>query len=74
MKYLLKYYHDLIIAILTGLMLGSSKLLFDRACESTPPGLDLIGSIIVGILVVALFQSVQTAMKNISQKKEEFRR
>lgn len=68
LKYLLKYYHDLIIAILTGLMLGSSKLLFDRACESTPPGLDLIVSIIVGILVVALFQYVQTAMKKKSLK------
>ena len=68
LKYLLKYYHDLIVAILTGLMLGSSKLLFDRATELTQPGLDLVVSIIIGILVVALFQYVQTAMKKRSLK------
>ncbi len=68
LKYLLKYYHDLIVAILTGLMLGSSKLLFDRATESTPPGLDLVVCIIAGILIVALFQYVQTVMKKRSMK------
>ncbi len=68
LKYLLKYYHDLIVAILTGLMLGSSKLLFDRATELTQPGLDLVVSVIIGILVVALFQYVQTAMKKRSLK------
>jgi len=68
LKYSLKYYHDLIVAILTGLMLGSSKLLFDRATELTQPGLDLVVSVIIGILVVALFQYVQTAMKKRSLK------
>lgn len=68
LKYLLKYYHDLIVAILTGLMLGSSKLLFDRATELTQPGLDLLVSVIIGILVVALFQYVQTTMKKRSLK------
>lgn len=68
LKYLLKYYHDLIVAILTGLMLGSSKLLFDRATELTQPELDLVVSVIIGILVVALFQYVQSAMKKRSLK------
>ena len=49
-------------------MLGSSKLLFDRATELTQPGLELLVSVIIGILVVALFQYVQTAMKKRSLK------
>jgi putative membrane protein len=63
LKYLLKYYHDLIVAILTGLMLGSSKLLLDRSLASNPPDFHLLGSIITGIIVVILFQYVQTSVK-----------
>lgn len=59
LKYLLKYYHDLIVAVLTGIMLGSSKLLLDRALEPAASGSELIISVIAGILVVALFQYVQ---------------
>ncbi|NLV27341.1 MAG: DUF368 domain-containing protein [Methanomicrobiales archaeon] len=62
LKYLLKYYHDMIIAFLTGLMLGTSKLLFDRATVSVPAGPDLLVFIVLGILVVGLFQVVQTRM------------
>jgi putative membrane protein len=69
LKYLLKYYHDLIVAILTGLMLGSSKLLFDRATETTPIGIDLMVSVILGILVVGLFQYSQTYMNKRSLEK-----
>ncbi|HOL41093.1 MAG TPA: DUF368 domain-containing protein [Methanospirillum sp.] len=66
LKYLLKHYSDLIVAILTGLMLGSSKLLFDRATESTPAGLMFAISIICGIVVVALFHSVQMMKKRMN--------
>lgn len=66
LKYLLKHYSELIVAILTGLMLGSSKLLFDRATESTPAGLVLAISIICGTGVVALFHSVQKMKKGMN--------
>lgn len=62
LKYLMKHHHDPIIAALTGVMLGSSKLLFDRATEPAPPGLELFISVALGIGIVALFHYIQTRM------------
>lgn len=63
LRYLMKYYHDAIVAVLTGLMLGSAKLLFDRATETVPPGAELIGSALAGIVLVLLLQLVSEKMK-----------
>lgn len=68
LKYLLKHYHDLIVAVLTGIMLGTSKLLLDRAFLSADPGPGLAVSIIAGIFIVGLFQLIQNSAKKRSLK------